>query len=311
MQDVAYIALGSNLGAREEHLAAARDALAQLPRSRVLACSTVEETAPIGPAGQEPYLNQMVALETTLEPHALLEALQAVERSRGRERAVRWGARTLDLDIVAFDRQRVCDDRLTVPHPELGARDFWQRELDEARAGALELPEWACVKRGRIQHIARVVALMMEWAGALGIDDDEARAWRDAGRWHDALRDADESALRNLVPDGGEWPEVLHGPAAAAQLEAAGETRRSVLDAIRYHTVGSPAWDRTGRALYMADFLEPGRKFARADRAFLARQVPRDFDGVFRQVVRERIEWTIREGKGLFPETVALWNAFR
>jgi 2-amino-4-hydroxy-6-hydroxymethyldihydropteridine diphosphokinase len=309
--DVAYIALGSNVGDREDHLGAAREALAQLPRSRMLASSAVEETAPIGPADQGAYLNQMVAVETTMEPHALLDALQAIEQSRGRERIVRWGARTLDLDIVAFDRQRVCDERLTVPHPELRARDFWQRELDEVRAAAIELPDWACVKRSRVQHIARVVAVLMEWAGALGLDDEDARAWRDAGRWHDALRDADESELRALVPDGGEWPEVLHGPAAAARLEAAGETRRSVLDAIRYHTVGYPAWDRVGRALYMADFLEPGRKFARTDRAFLARQVPRDFDGVFRQVVRERIEWTIREGKGLFPETVALWNAFR
>jgi hypothetical protein len=58
----------------------------------------------------------------------------------------------------------------------------------------------------------------------------------------------------------------------------------------------------------MADFLEPGRPFARAEREFLARTLPRDFDGVFRQVVQLRLEWTLREGKPVFPETAALWN---
>jgi HD superfamily phosphohydrolase YqeK len=61
----------------------------------------------------------------------------------------------------------------------------------------------------------------------------------------------------------------------------------------------------------MADFLEPGRKFSVADRAFLARHVPLDFDGVFRQVVRSRTEWALREGMALFPEVVDLWNSVR
>ena len=61
----------------------------------------------------------------------------------------------------------------------------------------------------------------------------------------------------------------------------------------------------------MADFLEPGRKFMVEDRAFIAAQLPTDFDAVFRQVVRMRLEWTLREGKGLFAETVALWNTIR
>jgi 2-amino-4-hydroxy-6-hydroxymethyldihydropteridine diphosphokinase len=84
-----------------------------------------------------------------------------------------------------------------------------------------------------------------------------------------------------------------------------------VLEAIRWHTLGSAHWGRTGKALYMADFLEPGRPFSRADRAFLAAHATADFDGVFRQVVRTRIEWTVREGKMLFPETADLWNTVR
>ncbi|MGH7670524.1 MAG: hypothetical protein ACRENQ_13640, partial [Gemmatimonadaceae bacterium] len=101
---------------------------------------------------------------------------------------------------------------------------------------------------------------------------------------------------------------ILHGAAAAVRLARDGETRADVLAAIRSHTIGDPRWARTGRALYMADFLEPGRKFARADRAFLSAQVPHDFDGVFRQVVRARIEWALREGHLVFDPTIALWN---
>ena len=131
MLDVAYIALGSNLGDRHAYLAQARQALENLPESRMVAASTVEETAPLGPAGQDPYLNQMVALETNLSPARLLSHLHAIERAAGRERRVRWGARTLDLDIVMFGRQRVDSPELTVPHPELRQRDFWLRELAE------------------------------------------------------------------------------------------------------------------------------------------------------------------------------------
>ena len=81
-----------------------------------------------------------------------------------------------------------------------------------------------------------------------------------------------------------------------------------MLEAIRWHTLGSAHWGRTGKALYMADFLGPGRPFLEADRAFLAAHATTDFDAVFRQVVRTRIEWTVREGKMLFPETADLWN---
>ena len=130
----AYIALGSNLGDRDEHLAAARAALAALPRTRLVAESRVEETAPLGGMEQPAYLNQMVLLETALEPRALLEACQAIERSRGRVRGERWGARTLDLDIVRYGHRRIADPDLIIPHPELSNRDFWIRELAELDA---------------------------------------------------------------------------------------------------------------------------------------------------------------------------------
>lgn len=131
MIDVAYVALGSNLGDRAAYLARARAALASLPGTAVIAESSVEETAPIGPVPQGAFLNQMVALRTSLAPAELLEHLHAIERAAGRTREVRWGPRTLDLDIVRFERQTVDQPGLRVPHPELSHRDFWRRELDE------------------------------------------------------------------------------------------------------------------------------------------------------------------------------------
>lgn len=131
--DVAYVALGSNVGDRERHLQAARVALAAIPATRVLAESSVEETAPVGPVAQGNFLNQMVALETSLDPGQLHGHLMRIEREQGRERGERWGPRTLDLDIVMFGDRRVATDRLTIPHPEIANRPFWQRELIELR----------------------------------------------------------------------------------------------------------------------------------------------------------------------------------
>ena len=129
--DIAFIALGSNLGDRAAHLAHAREAIGALARSRLLAVSTIEETVAIGPGNQGNYLNQMVAVETELSPRELLEALQAIERAEGRVRDIRWGPRTLDCDIVRFERQTVEEADLVVPHPSIAERSFWQRELAE------------------------------------------------------------------------------------------------------------------------------------------------------------------------------------
>ena len=133
MRDVAYIALGSNLGDRAGHLARARKALAALPSSRVIAESSIDETEPLGRLEQPYYLNQMVALETSLSPHELLARLHEIEDHEGRTRHERWGSRTLDLDIVCFEHQSVLTDALRIPHPGLESRSFWQRELKELR----------------------------------------------------------------------------------------------------------------------------------------------------------------------------------
>jgi len=133
-----YVALGSNLGDRAGHLAFARARLAALPGGRLVAVSRIEETAPLGPVPQGPYLNQMVLLETALEPLDLLRCLVDIEQAAGRVRGpgLRWGPRTLDLDIVRFGDRELDGAELTVPHPELPHRDFWRRELAELDAPA-------------------------------------------------------------------------------------------------------------------------------------------------------------------------------
>jgi HD superfamily phosphohydrolase YqeK len=174
-----------------------------------------------------------------------------------------------------------------------------------------ELPPWAVVSEKRRAHIKRVVTLLDDWAQKMNLPAAELQAWIDAGWWHDALRDADEATLRAITGDVEHPTSMLHGIAAAVRLADEGERRRDVIEAVRWHTFGYANWGRPGRALYMADFLEPGRPFMQADRAFLASVVPDAFDAVFRQVVRMRIEWTVREGKALTVETVGLWNSLR
>ncbi len=131
MAEWVYLALGSNLGDRAAHLAFARDRLADLPDTALVAASAIEETEPLGPVPQGPYLNQMVLLRTSLTPRDLLAQCAAIEQAAGRERRIRWGPRTLDLDIVRYDELAIAEPDLVVPHPELPRRPFWQRELSE------------------------------------------------------------------------------------------------------------------------------------------------------------------------------------
>jgi 2-amino-4-hydroxy-6-hydroxymethyldihydropteridine diphosphokinase len=139
VNEIAYIALGSNLGDRAAYLASARVAVASLPGCRLRAATRVEETAPLGAIPQGPYLNQMLAVCSTLDPIAMLDHLQRIERRLGRVRGMRWGPRTIDLDIVRFGAHRMNVPGLTLPHPGIPERPFWQREiaaLDRALSNA-------------------------------------------------------------------------------------------------------------------------------------------------------------------------------
>jgi 2-amino-4-hydroxy-6-hydroxymethyldihydropteridine diphosphokinase len=121
----AVLALGSNLGDRLGMLQGALDALGKMPGVDVVAVSGVYETAPVGgPPGQDPYLNAVILLDTTLPASVLLERCLAVEGAFGRHRTERWGPRTLDIDVITYDDQVSADEALTLPHPRAYERAF-------------------------------------------------------------------------------------------------------------------------------------------------------------------------------------------
>ena len=130
----AVVALGSNIGDRAAWLVMAHAAISLLPATSIVAASSIEETAPVGESAQGPYLNQMIDLASALPPLALLAALQAIERRLGRVRGERWGARTIDLDLVQYGTLALQSRVLTLPHPGLATRAFWRRELAELDA---------------------------------------------------------------------------------------------------------------------------------------------------------------------------------
>jgi HD superfamily phosphohydrolase YqeK len=177
------------------------------------------------------------------------------------------------------------------------------------RAAAGELPSWVQMSTKRRAHVQRVADLIGGWSTELA-PRDETR-WRAAAWLHDSLRDAEASALIEVVPaEFQDWhPSLLHGPAAAARLRHDGLKDESVLRAVTFHTVGHADLDQLGRCLYLADFLEPGRKFGADWRATLREEMPRAHERVLRDVAAARIGHLIEERSPLRPETLGFWNA--
>ena len=181
--------------------------------------------------------------------------------------------------------------------------------VEEASHG--RLPEWAVAGPERLAHMGRVAALLEAWAGGLGLDDSETTRWRAAGYLHDALRDEHPEALRLLVPDRFRAlpGQLLHGPAAAARLREEGVTDEGLLEAVAFHTIGEATLGRLGRALYAADFLEPGRSFLADWRAERRERMPGALDDVVLEIVRARIENLLARETSVLPETIGFWNA--
>ncbi len=180
--------------------------------------------------------------------------------------------------------------------------------LVDAAAG--RPPGWAKLSPGRRQHVGRVADLMETWAERLGIDERDTARWRAAGLLHDALRDADFDSLRPLVEPGlRDLPgKMLHGPAAAARLRSDGVDDAPILLAVAWHTLGHPDFDRLGRALYLADYTEPGRDYESPELAARRDRVPDDMDGVLREVAADRIGRSVQRGRPLIEPTVGFWN---
>jgi HD superfamily phosphohydrolase YqeK len=180
------------------------------------------------------------------------------------------------------------------------------------RAAAGELPPWAETTDERRRHMARVAALLTEWTRQLELPADEQVRWTSLGYLHDALRDAHAEGLRRHVPPplAGLPPSLLHGPAAAERLRIDGVDDGALLMAVAYHTLGHAELGREGRALYAADFLEPGRTDLRDEwRKDLRMRMPGALDEVVREILGARIQHLVDVGRPIRPETVGFWNS--
>lgn len=148
----AAVALGSNLGDPQSQVRRGLDALAALPRTRLLAASRLHRTAPVGYADQPDFVNACALLETALPPRALLDALLAIERRHGRVRDIPNGPRTLDLDIVLYGERVVDEPGLAIPHPRAHERAFVLEPLLEVWPDAVipgRGPAADCLARAR------------------------------------------------------------------------------------------------------------------------------------------------------------------
>ena len=135
----AYVALGSNEGEPRQQVMRAFDELASLPDTRLVSRSRLYRTPPFGPVAQADFINAVAGLLTQLSPHALLAQLRRIESAHGRVRTVRWGPRTLDLDLLVQGTARIADDELTLPHPGIAERAFVLYPLADL-APSLEVP---------------------------------------------------------------------------------------------------------------------------------------------------------------------------
>lgn len=144
----AWLGLGSNLNDPPARLESALASIDGLARTRRALTSPFYRTAPVGPAGQPDYCNAVTAVDTGLTPVELLDALQAIEDAHGRCRTRRWGARTLDLDILLYGDRRIDRPRLQVPHPRLHERAFVLTPL------AAVAPELVIPGRGTVSALA-------------------------------------------------------------------------------------------------------------------------------------------------------------
>ncbi len=155
----AFLGLGSNLGDRLDYLQQAVDAIDEDARTRVEAVSSVYETEPVGGPEQEPYLNIAVRVATRRRPRSLLALCNRVERDLGRVRTVRWGPRTIDVDILLYGEQTVQHRDLVIPHPRLLERAFALVPLIEVAPGQ-RLPDGGSLT-GALAKLAPVEGVVM------------------------------------------------------------------------------------------------------------------------------------------------------
>ena len=167
------------------------------------------------------------------------------------------------------------------------------------------LPEWAQASEGRRAHMARVSQLLRSWAEKRGEIDQEVVRWAALGFLHDMMRDADPAEMRAMVDPtfASLTDKALHGPAAAVRLRECGVEDDELVHAVEYHTLGSREFRDLGKALYAADFLEPGRKTESDWQAGLRERLPSELEAVVREIAEARVGYLIEKGRPVRAET--------
>jgi 2-amino-4-hydroxy-6-hydroxymethyldihydropteridine diphosphokinase len=187
------IGCGSNRGPRREQLDRAVELLRAMPGVTVRAVSHYSETTPVGgPPGQQSFLNGACLIDTDLPPRTVLEILAAVEKTLHRERTERWGARTIDLDLLLYDDVVIDTPELTIPHPRMATRRFVLEPAAEI-AGDLAFPPAACTVRDLLDNISAVASMVADAVmgrplhapAALPITDGGTRS--SLARWRQTL----------------------------------------------------------------------------------------------------------------------------
>lgn len=175
-----------------------------------------------------------------------------------------------------------------------------------AAAAGGRLPDWSRVSQRRLPHLESVSQLLQRWAETLALDEVDRARWAAAGWLHDALRDAPPE---QLIGEAGDYPSaVRHGPAAAALLRRDGVEDEELLEAITFHSLGCGGFRRLGRFLFLADYLEPKRRYAPVENAVLRARLPEGERAVLRVACARRIVQRLERDKSLRQETVDFWN---
>lgn len=161
-----FIGLGSNLEDPIQQVTTAFNALANIPHSTLIKTSALYQSTAVGPEGQPDYINAAAHIETELSPESLLDELQSIENAHQRKRIIRWGPRTLDLDILLYGGENIATERLTIPHPELCHRNFVMQPL-------LDLDSQICLPDGRkLATLLPIIGL----SGLTRLDESSCKA---------------------------------------------------------------------------------------------------------------------------------------
>ncbi|MFE4430567.1 2-amino-4-hydroxy-6-hydroxymethyldihydropteridine diphosphokinase [Peribacillus butanolivorans] len=153
MVNISYLSIGSNLGDRLVTIQSAFQLLAENSRIELVACSSLYETDPVGYADQDCFLNAVFKVKTDLKPEELLRTCMQIEQELGRKREVRWGPRTLDLDILLYNHENIETEILSVPHPRMQERAFVLVPLMEVDPD-IKLPQMYIPLSGLLEQIS-------------------------------------------------------------------------------------------------------------------------------------------------------------